>query len=309
MAIVGFKQHDAGIKHFKKAMEIEPEIKLTKSLVTPQLQDAFEEAALTGDTSSGGAAGGPPKAEGTEGAAEGGEEKPSVQADDGADEDRPSAPPRRKAPPPRKKAGDEEEEGDGQTGSLFFALTGGTGFGMASGKGELNPEHKLGGAGFALAQLAHIEPEIGYFLNKDLLLSVALRLQFVNNLNGQQGQGAAPTTSARPATRPSPCWRGRPGCSGTGRSTGRWAAKSAAATSGTPWSSPTTRRAARPAAGPFNQTCVDTLAGGAFLVGPMVGFWYEIGSSLDLILNVNTALGVPKFTFNIDVNAGIGLRI
>ncbi len=63
------------------------------------------------------------------------------------------------------------------------------------------------------------------------------------------------------------------------------------------------------AAGPFNETCVDTLAGGAFLVGPMVGFFYELGSSLNLIVNLNTALGVPKFTFNFDVNAGIGLRI
>jgi hypothetical protein len=43
VAIVGFKQHEVGIKQFRKAIEIEPDIKLTKSLVTPELQDAFEE--------------------------------------------------------------------------------------------------------------------------------------------------------------------------------------------------------------------------------------------------------------------------
>ena len=75
VAIVGFKQRDA-IKHFKKAIEIEPEIKLTKSLVTPQLQDAFEEAALTGDSPA--VAQRPAEGRGDRGAAEGGEEKPSV---------------------------------------------------------------------------------------------------------------------------------------------------------------------------------------------------------------------------------------
>ena len=41
----------------------------------------------------------------------------------------------------------------------------------------------------------------------------------------------------------------------------------------------------------------------------MAGFFYELGSSLNLIVNLNTQLGVPKFTVNFDINAGIGLRI
>src|SRR5204862_5207506 len=42
--IGGFKQHDLGIKQFKKAIEIQSDIGLTKTLVTPELTDAFNEA-------------------------------------------------------------------------------------------------------------------------------------------------------------------------------------------------------------------------------------------------------------------------
>ena len=44
VAIVGFKQRDLGIKQFKKAIEIQSDIALTKALVTPELTDAFNEA-------------------------------------------------------------------------------------------------------------------------------------------------------------------------------------------------------------------------------------------------------------------------
>ena len=44
VAIVGFKQRDLGIKQFKKAIEIQSDIALTKALVTPELTDAFSEA-------------------------------------------------------------------------------------------------------------------------------------------------------------------------------------------------------------------------------------------------------------------------
>jgi hypothetical protein len=46
--ISGFKQRDLGIKQFKKALEIESTINLTKSLVTPDLTEAFNEAKAGG---------------------------------------------------------------------------------------------------------------------------------------------------------------------------------------------------------------------------------------------------------------------
>lgn len=40
----GFKQRDAAVKQFKRALEIQPDIKLTKALVSPEVQGAFDEA-------------------------------------------------------------------------------------------------------------------------------------------------------------------------------------------------------------------------------------------------------------------------
>jgi hypothetical protein len=54
---------------------------------------------------------------------------------------------------------------------------------------------------------------------------------------------------------------------------------------------------------------VDTIAGGPFLIGPTAGVMYEIGDSFNLIGGLNTELGLSKFTFNIDIDVGIGLRL
>jgi hypothetical protein len=40
----GFKQREVAIKQFRKALEIQPDIKLTKSLANPEVQEAFDEA-------------------------------------------------------------------------------------------------------------------------------------------------------------------------------------------------------------------------------------------------------------------------
>src|SRR5690242_1340449 len=57
VAIVGFKQREVGLKQFRKALEVQPDIKLTKQLATPELQDAFEEAVLASGESGGGGGG------------------------------------------------------------------------------------------------------------------------------------------------------------------------------------------------------------------------------------------------------------
>lgn len=42
--MAGFKQREVAIKQFRKALEIQPDIKLTKSLANPEIQEAFDEA-------------------------------------------------------------------------------------------------------------------------------------------------------------------------------------------------------------------------------------------------------------------------
>ena len=129
VAIVGFKNREVGLKQFRKALEIEPDIKLTKSLVTPELQDAFEEAVLASDKGGGG--GGAAAAGGNDNAG-GGDllaaarrtrvaatttpaARPRVATTD--DEDHPKP----KTKPLKKKTGDDDgkdkgDEGNGQDG-------------------------------------------------------------------------------------------------------------------------------------------------------------------------------------------------
>ena len=67
---------------------------------------------------------------------------------------------------------EEEDEAGESKYRLYFALALGSGFGLATGKGELDPAmHQLQAAGFAPAQLGHIAPEIGYFFTGIELLS------------------------------------------------------------------------------------------------------------------------------------------
>src|SRR3954451_9075119 len=124
VAIVGFKQREVGLKQFRKALEVQPDIKLTKTLVTPELQDAFEEAVLASGESGGGGGGAASAGGGGEsaGGGEGGEgSAPVAGDDDGAPK------PTIKKAPPRKKKGDEDDDkgGEGaQKGSFFIGLTG-----------------------------------------------------------------------------------------------------------------------------------------------------------------------------------------
>ena len=150
VAIVGFKQREVGLKQFRKALEIEPDIKLTKSLVTPELQDAFEEAVLAGDgrpgrrgrggrrrRCDGGNAGG--------GAAAGGDDNARRRAAAGGDEGDDDHP--KPKPKPRKKKSDDDDdgkdEGAGQKGTIFLGLTIGSSAGIASGNGHMNPRTSL----------------------------------------------------------------------------------------------------------------------------------------------------------------------
>jgi hypothetical protein len=304
VAIVGFKQREVGIKQFRKALEVQPDIKLTKQLATPELQDAFEEAVLA-------EAGGAPAGGGGGEATGGGEGGSPPQADDGGEEGGGSRPPP-KRPPPRKKAGDEDDEKSdykGQKGVFFFALTGGSGVGLVKGEGELDPNtHKLEGIGFAVAQTAQITPEVGFFLAPNMLLSAQLRLQYVGGLNGKPGAGCGMDNFCAP---------GNGAVAGFVKFTYLMGDGPFHLTIGGEVGGGNIRHAVNfpdntcksSATSTMNESCVDTLAGGPFLIGPTFGFFYEIGDAINLIVAINTALGVPHFTFNFDGSLGIGFRI
>jgi hypothetical protein len=312
VAIIGFKQREVGLKQFRKALEVQPDIKLTKQLVTPELQDAFEEAVLASNE-----AGGPKEGGGGDTAAGGGEGGDTTPvADDGDDGAKPTV---KRTPPPRKKKGDDDEpEVTGQKGFFFVAMTGGIGVGLVKGEGELDPVlHKLDAPGFAVGNWGQATPEVGFFLTHQLLLSGQLRLQYVGGINGKQPRPVAGN--------PAPCGSDNY-CAPSNGAVAFFAKATYLAleapfhlTIGGQVGGGNIRHAVvfdadktcQAAAGDTQpkQTCVDTFAGGPFLIGPTLGILYEIGDSLDFIFAVNTALGVPNFTFNFDFSLGLGFRI
>ena len=315
VAIVGFKQREVGLKQFRKALEIEPDIKLTKSLVTPELQDAFEEAVLAGNAKAGGAAAAGGDDQGNAGgAAAGGDDNqggPSAAAGDEGDEDHPKPKPKSH----KKKSDDDEDnkdkdEGVGQKGTFYLGLTIGSSAGIASGDGHMNPtQHQLSAPGFAVGQLGQIEPQIGYFVNSTTLLSLVGRLQYVTGLNGENACGANGMTFCNPLTvvgavlaRVTFLMSDGPFRFTVGGQVGGGYVAHALVF-------PTDTKCGSSMSNAGNTQCVDALLGGPFLIGPTVGVFYELGDTVNLVAGVNTELGAPKFTFNFDLDIGLAFRL
>jgi hypothetical protein len=215
VAIIGFKQREVGLKQFRKALEVQPDIKLTKQLANPELQDAFEEAVLAAE---GGSGGGAREASGGNEGGEGGGEGGGAQAIDGGDDEGSGPPKVRRPPPPRKKSGDEEPEVKGQNGVFFIGMTGGIGVGLAKGQGDLDPVlHKLDAPGFAVGNWGQATPEVGFFITHELLLSGSFACSTSGASTARSParsrttlRPADPTTTARRATARSRSSRRRP---------------------------------------------------------------------------------------------------
>jgi hypothetical protein len=305
LAIVGFNQREAGLKQFRKALEIEPQIKLTRSLVTPDLQAAFDEAVQAskgggGESAAGGEEGGvAPSDQGGESSGEAG------LGDEGGE-----APRRHLARRPHRPAGDEEDIGEGaaaggEKGSFFLGVTVGSGAGIASGSGHLNPAHKLQSPGFAPGQLGQVEPQVGYFLSPTLLLSLAGRLQYVSGTNGENGCGPNGDTYCTPTTIALAAFL---------RATWLFSDSAFHFTVGGQLGGGYVAHAVKfPAdthCGTNGSTqCVDALLGGPLLIGPTAGIYYDLGKTMGLMAAVDTALGVSKFTFNVDIDVGLAFRL
>jgi tetratricopeptide (TPR) repeat protein len=317
--INGFKQRDAGIAHFKKALQIQPDIQLTKTIATPALQEAFEEAAV-------GLGSGPAAADdGTGGPQAGNDDSAGGGAgDEAGGDDNPQ--PRRKAPAKKKKHrgdddddeggavskrgdGDDDDDDDGvgvnNAGKIFIGLTLGSGFGIASGDADIAPSHTLAQAGFAAAQLGHISPEVGYYLSSKLLLSLQGRFQYVSGLN------PGPTTcNVNGATMA--CVPKKTALAGFARATYFMLEGEFHFFFGGSLGFGTIRHVSLfekdTSCGSGHTQCVDSVKAGPLLVGPNVGITYDLTKNVALVVSLNTQLGVPRFTFNLDGNIGAGVK-
>jgi hypothetical protein len=209
-----------------------------------------------------------------------------------------------KKPPAAAKAG---------APTWFVGVGVGSGVGWATGSGEVSSFHTIKPAGLAPAKLVHFTPEVGYYLGPDLLLSVQLRIQLVT--------GPTPyyDTAPHPANTEPQC--GSSGvCNAASYAFAGLARLNWFLTDGDfrPYLSGVagagqirhvvTFKSIADCGKDGMTTCVDTIAAGPVLFGGGAGFLYELGSGFALTLGTNLLFGVPNFTFNVDVNAGVALE-
>jgi tetratricopeptide (TPR) repeat protein len=248
------------------------------------------------DPSAGAAAttgGAPPALEGTDAAGSGPASEPASRgatAPDAPESASPSAP----------------AAGRSERGAFFVALSVGSGFGFASGSGELNPNHTLAAPGFAIAQVGHLAPELGVFVTRHLLLSAQLRLQYVDYVSGQYltgvcgpGENYCESSALALAAFGRVAWLTGDGAL---HFLGGLAVGGGNIRHAVLFGSDATCGTGR------DTTCVDTLASGPFLFGPSVGLLMDLSNVVGLIAEINTQIGVPKFTLNFDLNVGVTFR-
>ncbi len=194
------------------------------------------------------------------------------------------------------------EEGEEEDGAKWFAsLQIGSGAGYTSGTTELNLNGSVPGT-LSGALIGQVVPEVGYWLHPDLLISGQGRIQIVSG----------PTEYVDPNT-------------GHTYNDAAWAfalfAKAtwlfgsddfrpflSAGVGGGQIRHVITYSALNDCGAARNQKCVDTVAAGPALAEGGGGFFYHLNSTLSLMLSSNVELAAPKFTVNVDVDAGLAFN-
>ena len=388
VTFLGFKQRDEAIKHFRKALEIQPDIKLDKILATPEVQEVYDEAVEQHKEALAAAKKPPdepnlnaidhePVTRSPQGTAIPIKAKvdPGIGAKkvvlsfsaDGADD---FAEREMKEDPPgsntyvaeipasatqggvvdyfiealgdndstivakgsqsktlkvamlgpngqpiigaAKKPKKPDKPAEDEAPSFFFGLGVGSGVGWATGKGEVNAKDMVNPAGFAMARAAHVAPEFGYYLSPELLLSVQLRYQFIAGANEYHsldpmecGNGiCSPGTYAFAGFLRANYFFGEGDFRTYVAGMGGWA-RSATSRRSSRSGTAERRRWVRPQG---NQVCIDTVPSGPLFVGAGAGIMYSLSPAFALTLGTNALVGFTKFTFHVDLNAGVAFE-
>jgi hypothetical protein len=199
-----------------------------------------------------------------------------------------------KKPPPRKNE-EEEEEG---AGKYFVSMLVGSGVGYTSGNGEVNADTPVSGT-VSGALLGHIAPEVGYWLHSNLMLSLQGRFQLVTGPTQVTHDGknyepipAALAVFAKASYFADASGNLRPFVSG--------------GLGGGQIRHVVTFGNLNDCGAAGNQKCVDSVVAGPLLAEIGGGIFYKLSDSLALVLASNAQVAAPKFTLNLDINAGVG---
>lgn len=194
-----------------------------------------------------------------------------------------------------------DEDGGGAEAPLFLALMGGWGGGYAGGTADRTSNLKVN-AGLAPASVAHIAPEVGYFWKPDLRLSLQARIQIVAGPNEMTLNGmdkAAPKLGFAALARASWFF-----------GEGALHPYASVALGGGQIRHVVVFSSAQKMCGKGGQqTCIDSVTAGPIFVGGGGGATYDLTENLALVGDVSALLGFTKFTFHLDFNAGLALRI
>jgi hypothetical protein len=195
----------------------------------------------------------------------------------------------------------EGEDENGENGARWFAsVLVGSGVGYATGNGETNANLPVSGS-FASTSLGHISPEVGYWVAPELLISAQGRIQVVTGptevVDGT-GRVYPPADVALALFVKASLFFGsesfRPFISG--------------GLGGGQIRHVVTFGAYHDCGATRTQTCVDSVVAGPALAEVGGGFLYKLTSTFGLEASSNLQIAEPKFTFNVDFNAGVAFN-
>ena len=196
-----------------------------------------------------------------------------------------------------REEGESEEENSSR---WFVGLLAGSGVGYATGTGETNANLPVSGS-FASTSLGHLAPEVGYFIAPDLLVSAQARIQWVTGpteLVDTTGRVYPPADVALALFLKASLFFGsenfRPFVSG--------------GLGGGQIRHVVTFGAFHDCGATRSQTCVDSVVAGPALAQVGAGVLYKLTSTFGLEASSNVQIAEPKFTFNIDLNAGVAFN-
>jgi hypothetical protein len=298
--IAAFQKRDDAMEHFKAALTIQPGITAPAGLFNPEVQAAFDEAKESLEADQKEAASNRASASRRPAARRGSKTTVAVEAKQG-------------------EGGGEEEEADGAAGgggAFYLGLGLGSGGGIARGQLDTNKDliqnNKIDNSwsgGFATSRLGHLTLDAGYFVSRDLLVTLEGRLQFVSGTSDVTNSQGCPTTCSAPSTGIAVLAKGtlyfapdglRPFIQG---GLGGGTIRQVVQLNVMPMADGTTFCGKS-----GKETCVDTVTGGPFLIAAGGGVAYQMGS-LALIGSLVSNIGIPHFMLNFDITLGVGMRL
>jgi hypothetical protein len=210
-----------------------------------------------------------------------------------------------------RRTGDEEEEDEDDEAEApdhryFVGLMAGGGFGLATGNGDTNRDLSVKPAGVAMSGLGQFAPELGYWLNSGLMLSLQIRYEYITGTTDVYEQtpkqcpdGHCHTANYAFAMFAKATWK-------YGQGSKFHPFFSLAAGAGRIRHVVSFENQKVMNCGPnHDQGCVDTIGAGPVLLGPGGGAMYDITEGTSIVLQANSVLAFPDFTFHLDGNVGV----